>query len=238
MEKRVVVVTGASGNIGLGITRRLVSEGFSVAAVVNQSNPFSEEPPHNLKVARADFSDPKSVDECAKAVITDNRSIYGLVNCAGVAYGAPALMTPRAELERIFAVNYFSTVAFTQKIVKRMIRAKEGAIVNIASTAATLSDKGTLAYGASKAAMLHSTRVMAAEFGAYGIRVNAVTPAVVKTRMGALMDEEAINALIDRAFLSGDIEVADVVDSVCFLLSDRARSITGQSLVVDRGITV
>ncbi|WP_152971338.1 SDR family NAD(P)-dependent oxidoreductase, partial [Rhizobium ecuadorense] len=98
------------------------------------------------------------------------------------------------DLKRIFDVNYFNQILFSQYVAKRMVRAKAGSIVNIASTAGLLSDAGTLAYGGSKAALIHATKVMATELGPFGIRVNAIAPAVVETDMAIQMDEKARTA--------------------------------------------
>ncbi|MGK0372958.1 MAG: 3-oxoacyl-[acyl-carrier protein] reductase, partial [Glaciecola sp.] len=104
-------------------------------------------------------------------------------------------------------------------------------------TAGILSDKGTLAYGASKAALIHSTKVMATELGGFGIRVNAVAPAVVESRMAGLMDEESIRALNERSALQTNIYPREVVDMILYILSDSSVNITGQIFKIDRGIT-
>ena len=118
-----------------------------------------------------------------------------------------------------------------------MIKSKMGSIVNVASTAGLLSDPGTLAYGGSKAALVHSTKVMAKELGNFNIRVNAIAPSVVDVGMSSEMDENSIRALDERSAISGIVSSADVVHLIQFLLSLSSAKITGQVLRLDRGLT-
>ena len=118
-----------------------------------------------------------------------------------------------------------------------MIRRKTGSIVNVLSTAAYYADRGTLTYGGSKAALLHSTKVLASELGAFGIRVNGVAPAIVDTEMGRQNDRRAVELSLQRSSIGGVIDPEDVANAVCFLLSTEASSkITGQVINIDRGL--
>jgi 3-oxoacyl-[acyl-carrier protein] reductase len=139
-------------------------------------------------------------------------------------------------MKRVFDINYFNQILFSQYLVKKMVRAKSGSIINIASTAGLLADAGTLTYGGSKAALIHATKVMATELGPFGIRVNAIAPAVVETDMAALMDEKARSALDERSAIKGTVETEDVAELISFLASARSTKITGQIVRLDRGL--
>jgi 3-oxoacyl-[acyl-carrier protein] reductase len=145
-------------------------------------------------------------------------------------------MTPVEDVRRVFEVNYFNQILFTQYVAKKMVRAKAGAIVNIASVAGLLADAGTLAYGGSKAALIHATRVLATELGPFGIRVNAIAPAVVETDMASEMDPAARAALDARSALNGTVAASDVAELVAILVSDATAKMTGQVLRLDRGL--
>nr|WP_169618099.1 SDR family oxidoreductase [Ruegeria sp. PR1b] len=136
----------------------------------------------------------------------------------------------------VFEVNLFGPLLFTQSVVKKMLRAKQGSVVNIASTAGLLADAGTLSYGGSKAALIHATKVMARELGSFGIRVNAIAPSVVETEMATQMDASARAALDARSALPGAIEPGDVADLAAFLISEQSARITGQVMRIDRGL--
>lgn len=243
-SSKVVVVSGASRGIGLEIVNRLSSAGFAIAACVRKENDSlegfgikkSESTLPDVRVFTFDFSNRNAVKEAALEIGAWKGSVYGLVNCAGIAHGALFSMTKMEDLERVFEVNYFSQMYFTQILAKKMIRAKSGSIVNIASTAGVLADAGTFAYGASKAALIHSTKVMATEMGAYGIRVNAIAPSVVETDMADQMDDRSKTKLNERSALEGLVEAKDVANLACFLLSDESRKISGQVIRLDRGM--
>lgn len=237
MIEKIVVVTGANGDIGKPLVEALLASNYKVAACIRDIGSSTLPVVPELKLFKCDFSLEESIKSCVDEIKTEYKAIYGIVNCVGVAHGAGFMMTKIDELQHIFNINYFSVISFTQQLVRRMLKARTGSIVNLASTAGILSDKGTLAYGASKAALIHSTKVMASELGGFGIRVNAVAPAVVESKMAEMMDSLSLEKLNDRAALDGKIYPAEIVDAILYLLSDSARSITGQVLKIDRGIT-
>lgn len=237
--QKTAIVTGASKGMGLKIASTLIAEGYLVAAcsrTVSRSLDALIKAHPETRHFPFDLEEAQSVKDCASDILKAYERIDILVNCAGMAAGGLFGMTRIEDLKRVFEVNYFNQILFSQYIVKKMTRAKAGSIINIASTAGLRADPGTLSYGGSKAALIHATRVMAAELGPMGIRVNAIAPAVVDTDMAALMDEKARTQLDERSALKGAVEPNDVADLVAFLASDKSRKITGQVLRVDRGL--
>ena len=233
------VVTGANRGIGLAITRRLVAEGYRVAACARQpSDALAELLPEAAGhvIVPLDLRRDETISEAARTVMKWSKRIDALVNCAGVASGSLFAMTRMDEMRDLFQVNTFGPLLFTQYISRIMTRNRAGSIVNIGSTAGLLADPGTLAYGGSKAALRHATRVLATELGPSGIRVNAIAPAVVETDMAAQMDDAARAALDTRSALPGRIQPDDVADLVMFLVSARSAMMTGQVLRLDRGL--
>lgn len=233
------IVTGASKGIGLNIATKLAQQGYSIAAC---SRSLSDElkvlvdgdPRHSY--FSLDLGNGQSIKDCARAVLKWAGKVDALVNCAGQANGNMFLMTRIDDMRHLFDVNLFGSLQFTQYVAKKMIRHKMGSIVNIASTAGLLADKGTLAYGGSKAALIHATKVIAAELGTFNIRVNAIAPAVVETGMAELMDEEARKVLNERSALAGSVEPEDITNLVSFLISDDSSRISGQIIRVDRAM--
>ncbi len=234
---KVIIVTGANGDIGMPLVAALLKQGYLVGACVRNTKAYLSNDNERLKMFSCDFSKDESIINCICELKKEYKNIYGIVNCVGVAHGASFMMTKLEDLQTIFNINYFVIINFTQQLVRKMIKKHDGCIVNIASTAGVLSDKGTLAYGASKAALIHSSKVMATELGSFGIRVNAIAPAVVESKMAELMDQESINSINDRAALLSKIYPNEVVDMIIYLLSDSAINITGQVINIDRGIT-
>lgn len=239
-NKKTVIVTGANRGIGLEIVRQLVAEGYRVGACVrNRSDALDEiiaTGSGDHSVFTMDMSDETSIKDGARDLLKWSDIPVGLVNCAGLATGSLFFMTQMDDLRTLYQVNLFGPLLLTQYVAKKMLRARSGSIVNIASTAGLLADAGTLAYGGTKASFMHASRVMATELGAFGIRVNAIAPSVVETEMAALMDERARAKLDDRSALGGTIGTDDVAALVSFLLSSSSNKITGQVIRIDRGM--
>lgn len=237
MNEKVVIVTGANGDIGQPLVAALLEKGYQVGACVRNKETTALVESEQLTVFSCDFASEDSIKTCIGELKKVYKNIYGLVNCVGIAHGAGFMMTKLEDMQHVFTINYFAVINFTQQLVRKMLKKRSGCIINLASTAGILSDSGTLAYGASKAALIHSSKVMATELGAFDIRVNVVAPAVVESKMADMMDEESINTHNARAALSSKIYPNEVVDMILYILSDSSINITGQVIKIDRGIT-
>ncbi|MEM6577496.1 MAG: SDR family oxidoreductase [Pseudomonadota bacterium] len=238
-KPRFAVVTGANRGIGRAVTERLVTDGYHVAGCTrtpsDELNELLDQDQGHL-VVPLDLSDEASISAAARTVLGWSKQINALVNCAGIASGGLFSMTRMDDLRELYQINTFGPLFFTQYLARAMVRSQHGAIVNIGSTAGLLGDPGTMAYGGSKAALMHATRVLASELGGSGIRVNAIAPAVVETDMAQQMQPEARAELDARSHLPGTILVEDVAATVAFLVSDQSSKLTGQIVRLDRGM--
>ena len=235
---KIVVITGASRGIGFAIAKRLLDDGYFVYACSRLASTELKDLIKNddfSEFFQLDLNDDDSIRSCVRSILSKKSDIHAIVNCAGIASGALFSMTKMEEMKRVFQINVFGPLLFTQGLAKRLIRRKNGAVVNIGSTAGCYADKGTLAYGGSKAALVHATRVLAVELGAFNIRVNAIAPGVVDTEMAELMDQAAREELINRSALSGVITPDHVANTVAFLVSEQAEKISGQVIRIDGG---
>ena len=243
LKNKTAVVTGANRGIGLAIAKTFVAHGARVLACMRQVSDealaeiASDAETGQVKVVALDLTDEVSI----KAAIREIAQLAGnrvdvLVNNAGTASGGLFQMTSIAEMRRVFEVHFFGQVLLTQGLSRLMTRHRAGSIINIASTAADIADSGTLAYGASKAALARATRSMATELGAFGVRVNAISPGVTRTDMFDLMALEARERLINSAALKQAAEPADVANVALFFASELSGFVTGQVLRVDGGM--
>jgi NAD(P)-dependent dehydrogenase (short-subunit alcohol dehydrogenase family) len=241
----VAIVTGASRGIGLGIARRLVDEGARVVITARKAEALADAvsslggPEKALGVA-GNAADPEHQDEVIAAAGATFGGLDLLVNNTGInpVYG-PILDAGLDAARKIMEVNVLAAFAWTQKAVAAGLGrpAHPGAIVNVASIAG-LGATGAIGwYAVSKAALIHLTVELGYQLGP-DVRVNAVAPAVVKTRFAeALYEgrEEQVAAGYPMKRLGAP---EDVAGAVSFLLSRDASWITGQTLVVDGGVTL
>jgi NAD(P)-dependent dehydrogenase (short-subunit alcohol dehydrogenase family) len=236
---RVALVTGASRGIGLAVAERLVAEGARVVITARREEALAE------AVARfgedrvrgvAGPADDPGAREAAFAAAEDSFGpVDLLVNNAGVnpAYG-PSLDIDESAVRKLFEVNVLGAFGYAREAVRLGMGERGGAIVNIASIAGLGASPNIGFYGVSKAALISLTAQLAHEL-APRIRVNAVAPAVVKTRFARAL-YEGREAQVAAAYPLGRLgEPADVAGPVAFLLSDDAAWITGQTIVIDGG---
>ncbi|MER7452998.1 SDR family oxidoreductase [Nocardia beijingensis] len=242
-EGKTAIVTGASRGIGLGIARRLVDEGARVVITARKKDALDEAvetlggPDRALAVAgRADDVDHQA-ETVARAIDTFGSADL-LVNNTGInpAYG-PMVDLSLEVARKIVEVNCLAALSWVQQTYRAWMKDFGGAIVNVSSVAGLKPAPGIGFYGSSKAMLTHITQELAVELGP-NLRVNAVAPAVVKTKFAtALYDgrEDEVAAAYPLKRLGVPEDIGSVV---AFLLSDDASWLTGQLLVVDGGVTL
>jgi len=242
-EGKTAIVTGASRGIGLAIAERLVADGAKVVITARKKEALDEAvaslggAEHAIGVAgRAD-----DVEHQAATVAAAIETFGGadlLVNNAGInpAYG-PLMELDHDAARKITEVNCLGTVSWTQQVYRAWMRDHGGAIVNVASVGGVRPAPGIAYYGASKAMLIHLTEELALELGP-NIRVNAVAPAVVKTRFASALYEGREDEVAAVYPLKRLGEPEDIGSVVAFLLSDDAAWMTGQTAVIDGGLTL
>lgn len=241
-DGKVAIVTGASRGIGLGVAQRLVDEGAKVLITARKTEALeaavAELGEDNATYVAGPADDPAHQDEAIAKAIETFGGLDLFVNNTGInpTYGRMVEMD-LAAARKIFEVNVVAAVSWVQKAYAASLADRGGAIVNIASVGGLKPAPMIGMYGASKSALIHVTEELALEL-APQIRVNAVAPAVVKTRFaGALYEgrEEEVASVYPMKRLGVPEDIASVV---AFLLSDDAAWVTGQTITIDGGLTL
>ena len=237
----VAVVTGGARGIGLAIGRWFLAQGHRVAlldidrATLDAAVAEIDRPAEVLAV-HADVSDPQAVRQGIDAVVARFGRIDALVNNAGVAVFKPIGETSFEEWRKVLATNLDGAFLCTQACAPVMLKTGGGAIVNIASISGLRASTLRVAYGTSKAALIHLTKQQAVEYGNAGIRVNAVAPGPVETEMAKLVHSVAIRSdYYDTIPLNRYGTTEEMANTVGFLCSPAASFINGQVIAVDGG---
>ena len=238
---KVAVVTGAARGIGLAISKKFLEEGYRVAILDIDQKTLSQTmkqvfDTNNVLGLECDVSEPDQVDQSVNRVLEQFGRIDVLVNNAGIAEFKPMLETTYDEWTHILAVNLNGPFICTQACAPIMLKNEGGSIVNIASISGLRASTLRIAYGTSKAALMHLTKQQAAELGNKGVRVNAIAPGPVDTAMAKKVHTADIRSdYHDVIPLNRYGLEEEIADAVWFLCSDSASYINGQIIAADGG---
>ncbi len=240
-DRKVAVVTGGARGMGLVMGQWFLANGHQVVLLDVDSTTLDATQkllnrPDDVLCLHTDVSSPEQVQTAADQVMARFGRVDALVNNAGVAVFKPALETTLEDWRHVLSTNLDGAFLCTQAFGAIMARQRSGAIVNIASISGLRASTLRLAYGTSKAALIHLTKQYAAELGNYGVRVNAICPGPVETEMAKLVHSAAIRAdYHDTIPLGRYGSTEEMANTVGFLCSPQASYINGQSLAVDGG---
>jgi len=235
------LVTGCSRGVGLEICRILLEEGHTVYGVARS---YTED----FKVLESrfigklffksiDLSDSENVRKLIfKEFITNSIQLDGYVNNAAMAYDDIVTNLNLDKLKAMYDVNVFTPMMITKYALRHMLLHKnKGSIVHISSISVHTGYKGLAMYASSKGAIEAFSKDTAREWGALGIRSNVVVPGFMETAMSSTLNEDQKDRIYKRTSLKSATSISSVAETVAFLLSDKALSITGQNIHVDNG---
>jgi len=237
VAQQVAIITGAARGIGLATAHLFLAHGYRVAFVDKDTEELlkaTQDLPNSLPIT-CDISDPESVNHMITTVLENFGRIDALVNNAGVAEFKPLEETDYACWRKIMSTNLDGVFLCTQAAIPALKESK-GAVVNIGSISAVRASTLRVAYGTSKAAVVHLTKQFAVELGDFGVRVNCVSPGPVKTLLAAAIHTpEIITAYYNGIPLNRSATVDDIAETVYFLCAEKSGYITGQMIAVDGG---
>jgi NAD(P)-dependent dehydrogenase (short-subunit alcohol dehydrogenase family) len=246
LEGRVALVTGAGRGIGKALALGLAQEGADLvclartAAEVEATAALAREMGRRAVALTADITVKSQVDDAVAAAVAQLGRIDILVNNAGMNIRTPALDLPEQDWDSVVDTNLKGPFLVAQAVGRQMCAQGYGRLVNIASVGGGVALRTGVAYGSSKAGLIHMTRILALEWAKYGVTVNAIGPWYFKTSLTEklLANEQYLSEILARTPLKrvGDLE--ELVGPVVFFASGASSYVTGQVLYVDGGMTI
>lgn len=240
MKAKVILVTGANRGIGLNIIQRLNNDGYTVIGTSRTddgANIISQEINSNGgKGLKMDVTNQESINSAIKNIQDEYGALYGLVNNAGITNDNLLMRMTDEQWLSVIETNLTSIYRVTKSIVKDMMKARQGRIVNIGSIVGMMGNAGQSNYSASKSGLLGFTKSLARELSSRNINVNSISPGFIDTDMTKALSDDQIDNLSKNIPLGRIAESSEVSSVVSFLLSDDSSYITGENINVNGGL--
>ena len=242
LSGQVALVTGASRGIGAAIADRLAADGATVIGTATSAD--GAQKIHDRLSAAAtpgaglelDVTDTGAVDALIKSVNQDFGAPTIVVNNAAITRDTLMLRMKEDDWQAVMDANLSGVFRVSKAVLKGMMKARTGRIVNISSVVGLMGNAGQVNYSAAKAGLLGFTRSMAREVGSRGITVNAIAPGFIETDMTRELNENTRNAMLEQIPLQRLGAVEDIASAAAFLVSPAAAYITGETLNVNGGL--
>lgn len=237
-----ILVTGGSRGIGAGIVSHLAELGAHVAFTYSSNQASAEKVlsglknPGNHMMVQMDVSDEKSMTDAIAKVLEKFQGLDGLVNNAGITKDQLILRMSLEDFDKVYEVNMRGTFYCTKLVLKPMMKARKGSVVNISSVVGHTGNPGQTNYTATKAGVEGFSRSLALELSSRNIRSNCVAPGFIESDMTQELTEEQKEKMFSKIPLGKIGSAKDVANAVAFLLSDDSSYITGHTLHVNGGL--
>ncbi|MBI3133298.1 MAG: 3-oxoacyl-[acyl-carrier-protein] reductase [Bacteroidetes bacterium] len=243
LDGKVAIITGASRGIGKAIAEQFIKQGAKVAFTYlsseEKARALETELAANGGVAKgfkSNASDFNSAQELCDAVVAEFGTIDVLVNNAGITKDNLLMRMTEEQWDEVISTNLKSAFNLTKAVLKPMLKARKGSIINMSSVVGVSGNAGQANYAASKAGMIGFSKSVAQELGSRNIRCNAIAPGFIETEMTAVLDQNVVQGWRDNIPLKRGGTPEDVANATVFLASDMSGYITGQTLHVCGGM--
>jgi 3-oxoacyl-[acyl-carrier protein] reductase len=243
LQGKVAIVTGATRGIGKGIAEAFAAQGATVAFTYVSSDEKARALEAELEALggkakgfKSDAADFAAAQKLAEDVVAEFGTIDVLVNNAGITRDTLLLRMSEEQWDEVMSVNLKSAFNLTKAVLKPMLKARSGSIINMSSVVGVKGNAGQANYAASKAGILGFTKSVAAELGSRNIRCNAIAPGFIETEMTGALDEKVVQEWREAIPLKRGGTPEDVANLSLFLASDMSTYITGQVIHVDGGM--
>jgi 3-oxoacyl-[acyl-carrier protein] reductase len=239
LEKKNIIVTGASGGIGSAIIKKLSEAGANILASGTRIEKLEELQKNfeGLKILKFDISQSDKIEEFIENATNElGGSLDGMVNNAGITQDNLAIRMSLDEWQKVININLTSTFLMSKFAIKKMLKNKSGKIVNITSVVGHTGNLGQANYTASKAGIVAMSKSLAIEYARKNINVNCISPGFIQTAMTGKIDDKFKEVIISRIPSSRLGEPDDIANAVLFLSSEQSNYINGETLHVNGGM--
>ena len=243
LEGKIAIITGASRGIGKGIAEKFIAQGATVVFTYASSDDKARALEAELaamggtaKGYKSDAADFNAAQALIDQVVADFGTVDILVNNAGITRDTLLMRMSEEQWDEVMRVNLKSVFNLTKAVIKPMLKAKAGSIINMSSVVGVKGNAGQANYAASKAGIIGFTKSVAAELGSRNIRCNAIAPGFIETEMTGALDEKTVQEWRNAIPLKRGGTTDDVANATLFLASEMSAYITGQTLHVCGGM--
>jgi len=239
LEKKNIIVTGASGGIGNAIIRKLSEEGANILASGTKIEKLEDLKKNfkGLKILKFDISQSDKIEEFIENATSElGGSLDGIVNNAGITQDNLAIRMSLDEWQKVININLTSTFLMSKFAIKKMLKNKSGKIVNITSVVGHTGNLGQANYTASKAGIVAMSKSLAIEYAKKNININCISPGFIQTAMTDKIDDKFKEVIISKIPSARLGEPDDIANAVLFLSSDQSNYINGETLHVNGGM--
>jgi 3-oxoacyl-[acyl-carrier protein] reductase len=239
LEKKNIIVTGASGGIGNSIIKKLSEAGANILASGTRIEKLEELKKNfeGLKILKFDISQSDKIEEFIENATSElGGSLDGIVNNAGITQDNLAIRMSLDEWQKVITINLTSTFLMSKFAIKKMLKNKSGKIVNITSVVGHTGNLGQANYTASKAGIVAMSKSLAIEYAKKNINVNCISPGFIQTAMTDKIDEKFKEIIISKIPSARLGQPEDIANAVLFLSSNQSDYINGETLHVNGGM--
>ena len=239
LKNKTVFLTGSTGGIGKEIAFQMSSLGAKLLLTGTNEEKLkdlSSKLPNQNDYIVSNLDDSQNVENLSNQLIEKGYSIDILINNAGITKDGLILRMKEDEWSSVMNINLHSTVFLTQKIIKGMIKRRYGRIINITSVIGVAGGAGQSNYSASKAGIIAMSKSLAQEVGSRSVTVNSIAPGFIETNMTAELSDDRKQEILNSISIARLGKPDDIAGAVCFLASDKASYITGQTIHINGGM--
>jgi 3-oxoacyl-[acyl-carrier protein] reductase len=239
LEKKNIIVTGASGGIGNAIIKKLSEAGANILASGPRIEKLEELKKNfeGLKILKFDISQSDKIEEFIENATSElGGNLDGIVNNAGITQDNLAIRMSIDEWQKVININLTSTFLMSKFAIKKMLKNKSGKIVNITSVVGHTGNLGQANYTASKAGIVAMSKSLAIEYAKKNININCISPGFIKTAMTDKIDDKFKEVIVSKIPSARLGEPDDIANAVLFLSSDQSNYINGETLHVNGGM--